>query len=349
MVPSEGTAFWLDTWVMLTDAPRPGGVVRLAELHPAAGDPGRGDELQPVRHAQRRRQGSSCKPEILATRRSSRRTRRWRSSRASRTPRAAPSATTSGRSSSRRSAGSHRPATRTRRRPDGRDRDAAPAPGAGREPAPQPPAHVRAPAAGRGLVPAHARAAARDRGHLLVRHPGEERRLRSRRSCSTTTSVRSRRPTRSSRACRCRSPARSAVPPRGAAARVLPGDAGRPQQEHALLLLVVPFWTSFLIRTYAWLIILGPNLGLAGSIETLFGVADVQILGTLVRGPARPRLRLPAADGVPAVRDARAHGPDADRGVQGPRRRPLGDVPPGHAADHAARARAPGASSCSSR
>ncbi len=28
-----------------------------------------------------------------------------------------------------------------------------------------------------------------------------------------------------------------------------------------ILLLVVPFWTSFLIRTYAWLIILGPNLG----------------------------------------------------------------------------------------
>src|SRR4029078_458874 len=47
-----------------------------------------------------------------------------------------------------------------------------------------------------------------------------------------------------------------------------------------LLLLVVPFWTSFLIRTYAWLIILGPNLGLAGQIETLFGVPDVQILGT---------------------------------------------------------------------
>ena len=43
---------------------------------------------------------------------------------------------------------------------------------------------------------------------------------------------------------------------------------------------MVPFWTSFLIRTYAWLIILGPNLGLAGQIETLFGVPDVQILGT---------------------------------------------------------------------
>src|SRR5712692_2993723 len=31
-----------------------------------------------------------------------------------------------------------------------------------------------------------------------------------------------------------------------------------------ILLLVIPFWTSFLIRTYAWLLILGPYLGLAG-------------------------------------------------------------------------------------
>ena len=33
-----------------------------------------------------------------------------------------------------------------------------------------------------------------------------------------------------------------------------------------ILLLVVPFWTSFLIRTYSWLIILGPDNGLAGII-----------------------------------------------------------------------------------
>jgi spermidine/putrescine transport system permease protein len=47
-----------------------------------------------------------------------------------------------------------------------------------------------------------------------------------------------------------------------------------------ILLLVVPFWTSFLIRTYAWLLILGPNLGLAGQITALTGIQDVQILGT---------------------------------------------------------------------
>ena len=46
-----------------------------------------------------------------------------------------------------------------------------------------------------------------------------------------------------------------------------------------VLLLVVPFWTSFLIRTYAWLIILGPNLGLAGQIKDLTGL-DLQIVGS---------------------------------------------------------------------
>jgi spermidine/putrescine transport system permease protein len=55
--------------------------------------------------------------------------------------------------------------------------------------------------------------------------------------------------------------------------------AGR-NKSTLLLLLVVPFWTSFLIRTYAWLIILGPNIGLAGQLESLFGFQDVQILGS---------------------------------------------------------------------
>jgi spermidine/putrescine transport system permease protein len=49
-----------------------------------------------------------------------------------------------------------------------------------------------------------------------------------------------------------------------------------------VLLLVVPFWTSFLIRTYAWLIILAPDGGLAGLLGTLTGREQVQILGTPV-------------------------------------------------------------------
>jgi spermidine/putrescine transport system permease protein len=46
-----------------------------------------------------------------------------------------------------------------------------------------------------------------------------------------------------------------------------------------LILLVIPFWTSFLIRTYAWLMILGPT-GAAGFIGDLIGVPAFRILGT---------------------------------------------------------------------
>ena len=45
-----------------------------------------------------------------------------------------------------------------------------------------------------------------------------------------------------------------------------------------IVLLVIPFWTSFLIRTIAWLTILGPR-GLAGFLSDLTG-QDVQILGS---------------------------------------------------------------------
>jgi spermidine/putrescine transport system permease protein len=49
-----------------------------------------------------------------------------------------------------------------------------------------------------------------------------------------------------------------------------------------ILLLVVPFWTSFLIRTYSWLIILGPDNGLAGIIGGVLGNDEFRILGTPV-------------------------------------------------------------------
>ena len=49
-----------------------------------------------------------------------------------------------------------------------------------------------------------------------------------------------------------------------------------------ILLLVIPFWTSFLIRTYAWLLILGPDAGLAGFLESVTGAEQVQILGTSI-------------------------------------------------------------------
>ena len=49
-----------------------------------------------------------------------------------------------------------------------------------------------------------------------------------------------------------------------------------------ILLLVIPFWTSFLIRTYSWMIVLGPDNGLAGIIQGLTGDDRFGILGTQV-------------------------------------------------------------------
>jgi spermidine/putrescine transport system permease protein len=46
-----------------------------------------------------------------------------------------------------------------------------------------------------------------------------------------------------------------------------------------IILLVVPFWTSFLIRTYAWIVILGPD-GIAGFIADATGNRAFRILGT---------------------------------------------------------------------
>jgi spermidine/putrescine transport system permease protein len=46
-----------------------------------------------------------------------------------------------------------------------------------------------------------------------------------------------------------------------------------------VVLLVIPFWTSFLIRTYAWLTILGPE-GVAGWVGGLTGNTGFRILGT---------------------------------------------------------------------
>jgi spermidine/putrescine transport system permease protein len=46
-----------------------------------------------------------------------------------------------------------------------------------------------------------------------------------------------------------------------------------------IILLVIPFWTSFLIRTYAWLLILGPE-GIAGFVNSTVGGDTFRILGT---------------------------------------------------------------------
>ncbi len=46
-----------------------------------------------------------------------------------------------------------------------------------------------------------------------------------------------------------------------------------------ILLIVIPFWTSFLVRAYSWLIILGPR-GAAGFVGDLIGDPAFRILGT---------------------------------------------------------------------
>ena len=46
-----------------------------------------------------------------------------------------------------------------------------------------------------------------------------------------------------------------------------------------IVLLVIPFWTSFLIRTYAWLLILGVD-GVAGIVQDMTGNRAFRVLGT---------------------------------------------------------------------
>jgi spermidine/putrescine transport system permease protein len=46
-----------------------------------------------------------------------------------------------------------------------------------------------------------------------------------------------------------------------------------------ILLLVIPFWVSFLIRTYAWFLILDPQLAVA-AVRDLFGNPNFNLLGT---------------------------------------------------------------------
>jgi spermidine/putrescine transport system permease protein len=48
-----------------------------------------------------------------------------------------------------------------------------------------------------------------------------------------------------------------------------------------LLLVILPFWSNFLIRVYAWMIILGPNAALArvvNGVLALFGASPVSLL-----------------------------------------------------------------------
>ena len=101
--------------------------------------------------------------------------------------------------------------------------------------------------------------------------------------------------------------------------------AGSPKKYRDLLLLLVilPFWSNFLIRIYAWMIILGPQAALARGVNGVlaaFGARAGAAAVQLVRGARVPRLRAPAVHGAAALRQPREARPDAARRGAGPRR-----------------------------
>ena len=65
VVPAEGSIFWLDTWVLLADAPHPNAAYAFLDFIQHPGDPGQGDQLQQLRHAERQGQ-AAVDPEVLA-------------------------------------------------------------------------------------------------------------------------------------------------------------------------------------------------------------------------------------------------------------------------------------------
>ena len=105
-----------------------------------------------------------------------------------------------------------------------------------------------------------------------------------------------------------------------------------------LALIIIPFWTSFLIRTYSFLIVLSPEFFLSDWLQALH-LTDGPLEDPQHDGgdPDRPGLQLPAAVRAAALRDARADGLAARGRRDRPRREPVGGVPPDHAAPHRAR------------
>ena len=48
-----------------------------------------------------------------------------------------------------------------------------------------------------------------------------------------------------------------------------------------LLLVILPFWSNFLIRVYAWMIILGPNAAFARAVNAVLGVFGIEPVSLL--------------------------------------------------------------------
>ena len=110
--------------------------------------------------------------------------------------------------------------------------------------------------------------------------------------------------------------------------------AGRPV---LFMLVVLPFWTSFLIRIYAWINILQRD-GLLNQVLLALGIVD-DAAGLALdrhRGLYRHRLFLSAVHGAADLRDAREDGRDAARGRRRSRLPALEGVLAGDAAAVAA-------------
>ena len=104
-----------------------------------------------------------------------------------------------------------------------------------------------------------------------------------------------------------------------------------------IILLVIPFWTSFLIRTYAWLTLLGPD-GIAGIIGGATGDPGFRILGTPVAvliGVVYGYLPLMIFPIYVTLERMDRTLIEASKDLRGGA---LGHLPPDHPADHPARA-----------
>ena len=91
-----------------------------------------------------------------------------------------------------------------------------------------------------------------------------------------------------------------------------------------LFLVIAPFFTSFLLRTLSWKIILSDDGIVLGPLKTIGIIpADFQLLATPGRGHRRHHLQLPAVHDPAAVRRTREDRPTAARGGRGPVRRAM--------------------------
>ena len=71
--------------------------------------------------------------------------------------------------------------------------------------------------------------------------------------------------------------------------------------------MILPFWSNFLIRVYAWMIVLGPQAALARTINGLlagFGIEPVPLLFSWFAVLVCLGVRAPALHGAAALRQS---------------------------------------------